>query len=435
MILLSVAVIILAMTFVGLLNSLIRSGQTKELNLAAENISSMLEQGDDIQNNVEILSYYISYVVYTSEDGEVVSSNDLYIPVLPLTGEKSEHYFEKDFYLDGNLNILYVAREFRIGETDYVIQTSLNMDLDASGKMFSEMPKTIAVAIIPILIISFFVSLFITKNTIKPVVRITKSAETISSSKLDTLLPEGKHDDEISHLARTFNILFKKLKQDFDQERQFTSDVSHELKTPVAVISGQTNMLLRWGKDDPAQLEKSLTTIKNESRSMQAIIDNLLQISRIENGRITPASEPVNIKEMFNRLKDEMETYSADCTVVVNCNENIILETDVELLHQVMTVAMQNSVKYTGKGCVINLNAESVEEKIKITVDDNGPGFDQKTLPHVFERFYRGDEAHTRSAGGSGLGLSIAKTIVEALGGTIAADNCPAGGARLWMEF
>lgn len=434
MVILAVAVLALSIALVVIIQKFIRSEQSKELEMTAAGLTKLLDDGKNIEAEVLGFPYYISYSVYEPGSENVISTNDPYIPLLKLTNGRSEMYYSRNFFADGDLNILYSSKEVETNGRKLIIQVSINIEFDANFKLFKILPKAIALSIIPIFVISFFVALLIAKNTISPVVKITKSARTIGSSNLDTLLPTGSHKDEISELAETFNSLFKRLKQDFDQERQFTSDVSHELKTPVAVIGGQANMLLRWGKDDPVQLEKSLVTIKNEAKSMQAIIENLLQISRIENGRIQPQLVRVSLDEMFNRLKIEIEAFAPG--VKIECSgKGLNIDTDEELFHQVMTVMMQNSVKFTGEGCVIKLNAFTEGERVKVTVEDNGPGIDEKALPHIFERFYRGDEAHTRTAGGSGLGLSIAKTIVEALGGKIGAQNRPEGGALLWIKF
>ena len=112
-----------------------------------------------------------------------------------------------------------------------------------------------------------------------------------------------------------------------------------------------------------------------------------------------------------------------------------MIETDSELLHQVLTVVVSNSVKFSGDSCRIKLGWETSGNSMKIFSEDDGPGFSDDVLPHVFQRFYRGDEAHVRSSGGAGLGLSIAETIVECLGGKICAYNCSPHGAGISMEF
>ena len=247
-------------------------------------------------------------------------------------------------------------------------------------------------------------------------------------------MPLSGNDDEIDELTKTFNRLIEQLEKDFERERQFSSDVSHELKTPLAVILGQTNLLMRWGKDNPEQLEISLNAIKDESKSMHAIIENLLQISRIESGRIKPVVSRVDIKELYNRVADEFASVAPQAGFEIDCNGDCVVESDPEMLHQILTILVSNSVKFSEGKCTVCLQAGTNEEGILLRVSDDGPGIAKKTLPHIFERFYRGDEAHTRSAGGSGLGLSIAKTLCSALGAQITAGNIKPHGAMFEIQ-
>jgi signal transduction histidine kinase len=256
----------------------------------------------------------------------------------------------------------------------------------------------------------------------------------MTTDNLDSQLPLTGRGDEIDELSKTFNELFLRIKADFDRERQFSSDVSHELNTPLTVISGQANLLLRWGKDNPEQLEKSLNAIKDESKSMHAIIENLLQISRVESGRIKPQICEVDIRSVFERVVQEFSSVSPDVTFDVSCDLKQPVMTDPEMLHQILTVLVSNSVKFAGEKCRIGLSASpSKEGSVVISESDDGPGMSRESLPHVFERFYRGDEAHPRSAGGSGLGLSIARTLTEALGGEISAGNLEPHGAHFQL--
>lgn len=465
---LTVSILVLSVAFVGVIHSMISAGQKSELVKSAEILEKMYkdfelmrnqprpmfqknqdkkDNANDNQNkgrkifedrnrpHFPMIPYYISFVVSDSE-GKTLHTNDKLLPKLPETNGKTKRFFQKDFFDDGDLNILYYTKTFETEKRILIITTAMDMARENSSKIYKSIPKTILLAIMPILLISFFVSLFITKNTIKPVVKITKEASKISSSNLSMRLQNSKYEDEIDELINTFNKLFERLKIDFDREKQFTSDVSHELKTPVAVILGQTNLLLRWGKDDPVQLQKSLESIKKETKSMEAIISNLLQISRIENGKIKPNFEQINLNEMFSRIKEEFNAISPN--VSINCidsSNNQFLKSDSELLHQVLTIIVSNSIKYAGNDCQIKMFAKNNNEEMTISIEDNGQGFSEETLPHVFERFYRGDESHTRSVGGSGLGLSIAKTIVEALNGTISAENSETHGARLILKM
>lgn len=433
--LVTAAVILLSFSFIGFLNLSVQTQKSEELNVAASLVEKGLVYNGQNIEKVDYerfqLPYYISFLVYSldSDSGykNTLGTNDPYLPVLAETGKKAKKHVEKDFFLDGDLNIYYLTRKIKTESSVVIVETALNMETDSSTRMTRELPKAMLFLLIPILILSFFVSLIITKRTMMPVRKMTATAKDLSTTNLDTLLPVSRHEDEIDDMAHTFNDLFRRIKADFDRERQFTSDVSHELKTPVAVIMGQASLLKRWGKDDPAQLEKSLETIVKESKSMSAIIENLLQISRIENGRIKPTLERFKMDELFERLKEECQSINPELQFEIICPKKFFVIADKELLHQVFTVITSNSIKYCGAANVspVKITCEAKEEKdsIYISIKDNGEGFDSKTIEHAFERFYRGDEAHTRSAGGSGLGLSIARTIIEAMDGTIRAEN------------
>jgi len=432
MLLISFVVILMSVFFVFVVNNFVKRNLALELNKAMS--EAILAVNTNSETDLHAVPYFLSYVVYEKETKRVIASNDPFLPLLQDTDGKAKKFFIRDYFYDGNLDIFYVAREFSYRDILYTAVVSMNMDSDTSSEIYQNLPKAILFIVIPILLVSFLISLFIARKTIEPVVRITRSAEkfSLSDSKGASggdFLPVSDYDDEIDQLSKTFNELFKRLKRDFDRERQFSSDVSHELNTPLTVISGQTNLLLRWGKDEPAQLEKSLAAIRDEARSMHAIVSNLLQISRIESGRIKPNFSNVKLDVLFRRLSEEVKSYSPNSELTFSCGE-ISLFTDEEMLHQVLTVLISNSVKFADKKCIVELRAEkSSDGKIIIEEEDNGPGLKEKDLPHIFQRFYRGDESHTRKVGGSGLGLSIAQTLVTALGGTISAKNASTYGA------
>lgn len=435
-ILVTIAVILLSFSFIAMLNLIVQNQKSEELYRAVKIIEKGIKESENSKIILEYekiqLPYFISYVVYEkSQNGEnlIIGTNDPYLPILPLTKKKAKKYLEKDFFIDGDLNIFYFTEIFKNQKksSQIIIETSLNMETDSFTRMSKQVPKNILFFIPPVLILSFFISLFITKRTILPVKKITATAKKLSFSNLDTLLPVSKNDDEIDDLANTFNNLFKRLKSDFERERQFTSDVSHELKTPIAVILGQTNLLKRWGKNDSVQLEKSLDSIIKEAKSMSNIIENLLQMSRIENGKIKPKLENFRIFDLFERVKEEVFSIDSEIQFEINCDEKKYIISDKELLHQVFMIIVSNSIKYCKAANVfpvkIICSFTRESEILKISIKDNGIGFDEKTKLHVFERFYRGDEAHSRSAGGSGLGLSIAKTIINSMDGSIFAEN------------
>lgn len=436
MFILTVSTILLSLSFLYCIRSLVKRNQTEMLMVSENHIFEeldMLEEDDSFLLSSE-LPYYHTYIAYDSDTEEVLATNDPFLPLLKESGGKAIHYFEKDFFFDGDLDVLYYAKAHKLGDRNIVIAVSENIENDSFTKLFPQLPSALLLMALPVLLLSFLFSLLLTKNTIKPVTKITRAAQAMTTENLDGQLPLTGLGDEIDELSSTFNDLFLRIKADFDRERQFSSDVSHELNTPLTVISGQAGLLLRWGKDNPEQLEKSLNAIKDEAKSMHAIIENLLQISRVESGRIKPQNCQVDLGELFARVSEEINGVETGVKFEVECQEPLTVETDPEMLHQILTVLVSNSVKFTGGKCTVKLSASAGEEgKIVICESDDGPGIAEETLPHVFERFYRGDEAHTRAAGGSGLGLSIAKTLVEALGGNITAGNIKPHGAHFQL--
>ena len=375
-------------------------------------------------NNIELeFPEHIRFNVYDADTHKIIATNETALIFLPLSDDIKE--LEAPYSPDGKRStFIYKAVKITSCDNrDIVIQVSIDNTMNNHNLLLRVLPNTVVEAILPICLLTFFIALSVSQSALKPVSDLTKAAQTLSTTTLDKLLPESGTKDELDTLAITFNSLFRKIKKDFDKEKQFTSDVSHELKTPVAVILGQANLIRRWGKDDKEQLEKSISSIIKETKSMEAIITNLLQISRIENGKITPFIEEINIQAMFNRIKDECASWSKDTVIKFDTEASMTLKTDRELFHQVLTIIVSNSIKFSPEGCIIDIDCTHKPDITSITIKDNGPGFSSKDIDHVFERFYRGDDSHNRNAGGSGLGLSIAKVIMQSLNGDISASN------------
>lgn len=419
------ASVLLSVAFVMLVKSVIGSMQRGELLRAAAEVARASPPLGEPS-----VPYYVSYLVSDS-GGNVLATNDPFLPVLPPTGGSVSSFVERGYFIDGDLKLLYVSEEVASEEFGAVtVVAAMNMDGGVDERLLAGLPSAVALAALPILSISFLLSLFITRRVLRPVGKIALGAERISSSNLGGSLPESGTGDELDGLARTFNALLRRLKADFERERQFTSDVSHELKTPVAVILGQANLLLRWGKDDPAQLSRSLESIRREARSMEAMTTNLLQLSRLDSGRLVPNAEDVDCRAVAERIRGEFAAIAPAASVEVSGGASV--RADPELLHQVLTALVSNAVKYAGGSCRVRVEILGRGGSAEISVADDGPGFPPEAIPRVFDRFFRADESHNR-AGGTGLGLAIARAAVLAMGGGIRAEND--GGAKVTVSL
>ena len=435
---LTATVFIIILLFFMLLRQFSHQQEYKGFTRTSENIVQALSTGNFkfLDHKLSELPFFVSYMIYDTESGEIFRQKNSIFGKLPETKGKPVRFSTKKAAGFEPISIIYMTTRYKFsGGPTFTVQIAQKTNGGAGHRFFREMFSLIAVATIPLLIISFFISRFFIRQTMHPVVKITKTTATISSTNLNQRLPETGKKDELDNLAKTFNSLFERLKADFDRERSFTSNVSHELKTPVAVILGQANLLRRWGKNDSEQLEKSLNTILQETHSMDSIISNLLQLSRIESGKIIPATEKVSIQKMFLRLKEEFKAINKDMTIQFEEKPLQEIYTDSELLHQVFVAIISNSNKFIKQNPLIELKCTQTENQTTIGILDNGPGFEENVLPHVFERFYRGDSSHNRSAGGSGLGLSIAQAIIKSLNGKIIASNGKNGGALITITL
>ena len=251
--LLAAIVALFSVGIVLLLRANIRQRQNRELVSAAKAIAASGEHGRGREYDAE-LPYYITFAVYKSDTREIIATNDPFLPVLSVTAKRAERYTAKNYFIDGDLNILYYAVGFGKGN-EYVVQTALNMDSDTAESIISDVAYILALLSLPLLVITYFAAFFIAKRTMKNVRSMTEAAKNISASKLGERLPVTEKGDDFDELAKTFNDLLSRLQADFERERRFTADVSHELKTPLAVMLGHANLLRRWGKDDPEQLE------------------------------------------------------------------------------------------------------------------------------------------------------------------------------------
>ena len=327
MFILSLAVIFLSLGVLFFLRTMVRMTQFQNLKNAEDQVFLAFSRDNENFKKESVtltpdIPYFITYIIYNSETQEVIATNDPFLPLLSDTKGKAKRYYQKDFFFDGDLDILYYSTRHE----NLVFAVAENIENNSFSMILKKLPLTLLLMIVPILFISFLLSLFITKNTINPVVKITKSAQNLTTENLDMILPVSKRQDEIDELSKTFNSLFMRIKADFDRERQFSNDVAHELNTPLTVISGQANLLLRWGKEDPLQLEKSLMAIKNESKSMHTIIENLLQISRIESGRISPQISKISIGEVFERIRNEAQSIAAKVSFDISISSGDINE-------------------------------------------------------------------------------------------------------------
>lgn len=279
---------------------------------------------------------------------------------------------------------------------------------------------------------------FVTGRALSPVRRITNAVQRIRAENLSDRLPVNHCRDEISELQETFNSMLTRLEETFTKIRQFTADASHELRTPLAILRGETEVALRWAKN-PEELRATLESNLEEIARMSRIIEDLLALAKSEAGEIPLALADVNLSDLLQDLYLQGKTLSEpkeiDFALHMEVNREIHLRADQLQLHRMLLNLVSNAVKYTPDGGRVAIHLTSDDRQARIRVTDTGFGIAAEHLPYLFDRFYRIDEARNRDIGGSGLGLSIVKWIVEAHGGQVDVASEPNRGSTFTVSL
>ncbi len=255
-------------------------------------------------------------------------------------------------------------------------------------------------------------------QALAPLQTVTETAEQITrADDLSRRIPYGgPAGDEIGALIRAFNRTLERLENLFTSQQRFLADVSHELRTPLTVIKGNADLIRKLGPDD-----ESLDSIKDEADRLTRMVGDLLLLAQAESGKLPLTLRSVILDELLTDVLQQMRVLAGDkVRLKLTEIDQILINGDRDRLKQVLINLISNAVQYTPPGGEVYLSLSKAGEMARIIVRDTGPGIGASDLPHIFDRFYRGEKSRTRSKStGFGLGLSIAYFIVEAHGGRI----------------
>lgn len=237
--------------------------------------------------------------------------------------------------------------------------------------------------------------------------------------------------DEYTQIAGEFNDLVDRLQETENARRQFVSDASHELKTPLAAIRLLTDSILQNENIDGATVREFVSDIGQEAERLSRITEDLLRLTRLDSG-VAETPERVEISPVLERVVKMLRPVAdeKDVSIVTVCSDGAAAAATPGEIHQILYNLMENAVKYNRRGGFVRVSVDMGEETSTITVEDNGIGIPAEDLPRVFERFYRVDKARSRAAGGTGLGLSIVRDTVSRRGGVVRAEGVTGGGTR-----
>ncbi|AWT34227.1 two-component sensor histidine kinase [Deinococcus arenae] len=266
-----------------------------------------------------------------------------------------------------------------------------------------------------------------------PLRRVQRAAERIGGQNLTERVPVPQTGDEVESLATALNAMLGRLEGSFEAQRRFTSDASHELRTPVTAISGHASYLLR--RTNPTgQQQESLKIIQSESARLTNLIASLLQLARSDSGALALQRGPILSALFLSEIVRELAPLAqAQQTTLTSVGEDVTFEADADRLKQVLINLVSNALKAGAQ--TVTLRSERVDDDVRLSVQDDGPGIPEDQLERLFDRFYRLEDSRSRDQGGAGLGLSIARGIVDAHGGRIWLDSEVGRGTTAYVQL
>lgn len=290
------------------------------------------------------------------------------------------------------------------------------MDEDVITPVASIIIMLLLILVVIALVSSIICGITISDKYLKTVNRFTNNIKQIKKDGLNHRL-EIDGNDELAQLGREFNDVLDQLETSLIQQNQFVSDASHELKTPLAIIKGNLDMLKRWGKDDAEVLNSSLDVSSKEADRLITLCNELLHLTREMKIK---CDQPIDIIPIINQIVQEFKELHPDFTISTKINSNKEILITPEHLRQLLIILLDNAVKYSkSDNKVIEITFNNYELKVK----DYGIGIDPNKIEYIFNRFYKTDESRVQNSNSFGLGLAIAKRICNYYGFTIEADS------------
>ncbi len=288
-----------------------------------------------------------------------------------------------------------------------------------------------AVACIAVIVASFFIARTLTD----PIVRLTTAMDEIGSEQLDRRI-RWRRADELGKLAATFDAMLDRLQAAFARERQFISDASHELKTPLTVINANAQLIRRWGDRDPVIKAESLDAIVDESSRLADMVSGMLTLAKADGGDQIP-KEPLALGHLIIDVVAHATERAAAKGITLRGEvpaTSVVILGDAPLIRQLISNLVDNAIKFTERGEIVAA-IERVEDIARITVRDTGVGIEADIADRLFDRFFRADASHSRAIEGTGLGLAIVRSIARVHGGTVSAAPRPGGGSIFTVDF
>ncbi len=288
-----------------------------------------------------------------------------------------------------------------------------------------------------VLLVASLGGYFLARKSLAPIALMNAQTQRITAENLSSRLDVTNPRDELGQLATTINALLARLDATFTEQQRFIADASHELRTPLAVLRGETEVALEQNRG-AEDYRESLALIKDEAERLTRIVENLFILARQPVDQHSIMKEPLRLNEVVSECVRSAQVLATQRGLRLHLDgatSEVHFTGDDEMLKRMLLNLLDNAVKYTAPGGDVGVALSTQNGSARIVVTDSGIGIPSADQPRIFDRFYRVDKARSRALGGAGLGLSIAKWIVEAHGGTIAVQSIPTQGSEFIVDL
>ncbi len=384
---------------------------------------------------LDVFQSATNFFVILDTRGEILTkSQNLgdYDVVLDPEGPHSDHYFSTVMHNNRPVRVLteplYVENEDGRSLVGY-LQVARLLETQA---VLDELQFILLLTGLAAVGLSLFLGALLTQRLLKPLDDITDVALQITrADDLSRRLPDSGRRDEIGRLTLVLNQTLDRLERLFHSRQRFLADVSHELRTPLTTIRGNVDLMRRMGEADP----EALDVVQDELKRMTRLVDDLLLLARADTGGLPLQQAIVDLDVVFLDVYRQFLSIEPPVNLILKEVDQVSVLGDKDRLKQLILNMIDNAVKYTPPGGDVMLGLSKSNGVAEIEISDTGVGIPAEDLPRIFDRFYRVDKARSRNLGGSGLGLSIAKWIAQAHGGSIRVESTVGEGSSFYITL
>jgi heavy metal sensor kinase len=378
------------------------------------------------------ITYADGRMLYVSGAPNDQSFDPRQVAALP-PSDRSE--FSKKFRLPEDKTLLVAALNFQAqtGE-NYVVEVGAL--LDPVETMLDHLFLQLAFGLPIAVIVAVIGGGLLVRRALMPVEQITRAAERITQHNLSERLPIARTSDELERLSVSLNRMIARLDDAFQNSKRFVADASHELRTPLTILHGELEPLAKDSQLDTELRDRAGSLLEEVVRLIK-IVEQLLTLSRLDAGEAQTEWKRFDLADLAKSTADQMSLLAEDKGILISCETDkpVFIEGDRARLKQVVVNLLDNAIKYTPAKGKIQLRVSEENDHAILEIIDNGIGIAPDALPHVFERFYRVDQARSADSGSSGLGLSIVKSICTAHGAKVEAESVTGSGSFFRVKF